>query len=129
MIVDASTGRVYDGFGDERGAEFRINSNLVIADAGDPGATGYSDNPTDSLPVRYYVWTDHKFKLIYEEACSVRNKLQSEWSDQPPNRSRRGLRCEEVNPAAQSRLRKELVACLRYVLLVWMSTRIPSRWE
>jgi hypothetical protein len=27
MIVDTLTGRVYDGFGDERGAEFKINSN------------------------------------------------------------------------------------------------------
>jgi hypothetical protein len=42
---------------------------------------------------------------------------------------RRGLRCEELNPAAQSRIRKELVACLRYVFLVWMSTRIRSRWR
>src|SRR3954469_14894555 len=42
---------------------------------------------------------------------------------------RRGLRCEELNPAAQSRIRKELVACLRYGLLVWMSTqaRLPSQ--
>jgi ankyrin repeat protein len=72
MIVDALTGRVYDGFGDERGAEFRINSNLVIADpGGGPGAIGYPDDPTDSLAVRYYVWNDHRFKLIYEEACSV----------------------------------------------------------
>ena len=29
--------------------------------------------------------------------------------------------------AAQSRIRKELVACLKYDLLVWMSTRTPSR--
>jgi hypothetical protein len=77
MIVDALTGRVYDSFGDERGAEFRINSNLVIADpGGGPGAIGYLDNPTDSLPVRYYVWSDDRFKLIYEEACSVIGKHQ-----------------------------------------------------
>jgi transposase len=35
---------------------------------------------------------------------------QSVWSDQPPIRSCRGLRCESVKPAAQSRIRKELVA-------------------
>src|SRR4051812_28419237 len=29
---------------------------------------------------------------------------------------KRGLRCEEMKPAAQSRIRKELVACLRYGL-------------
>ena len=33
------------------------------------------------------------------------------------------LRIEK--PAAQSRIRKELVACLKYDLLVWMSTRTP----
>jgi hypothetical protein len=31
--------------------------------------------------------------------------------------------------AAQSRIRKELVACLRYDLLVWTSTRTASRWQ
>jgi ankyrin repeat protein len=77
MLVDALTGRVYDGFGDERGAEFRVNSNLVIADpGGGPGASGYPDNPTDSLPVRYYVWNENRLKLIYEQACSVVEKHQ-----------------------------------------------------
>ena len=75
MIVDALTGRVYDGFGDERGAEFRIDSNLVIADSGAvSGEIAHPDEPTSSLPVRYYEWKDHKLKLIYEEACSVVNK-------------------------------------------------------
>jgi hypothetical protein len=68
MIVDARTGRVYDGFGDERGADFRINSNLVIADAG--RTDGSRDDPTTTLPVRYYVWQDNQFKLIYEQSCS-----------------------------------------------------------
>ena len=71
-IVDALNGGVYDGIGDERGADFKINSNLMISDpAYPPGGTAYGDNPSDKLPVRYYVWNDHKFKLIYEEACSV----------------------------------------------------------
>ena len=71
-IVDALSGRVYDGIGDERGADFKINSDLMISDpAYPPGGTAYGDNPTDKLPVRYYLWNDDKFKLIYEEACSV----------------------------------------------------------
>jgi len=44
-----------------------------------------------------------------------------------PESQLRGLRCDSDKPAAQSRIRKELVACLRYDLLVWMSTRTPSR--
>src|SRR3989441_1231130 len=71
-IVDALTGRVYDGIGDDRGADFKINSNLMIADpAYPPEGLAYEDSTSDKLPVRYYVWNDHKFKLIYEETCSV----------------------------------------------------------
>lgn len=77
MIVDADTGRVYDGIGDERGAEFKLTSDLLIADpALPPDLNAYTDNPTDSLPIRYYVWKGHEFKLIYEEACSVVNQHQ-----------------------------------------------------
>jgi hypothetical protein len=76
-IVDALTGRVYDGIGDERGADFRLNSNLVIADpAFSSDSNAYSGDPTYSFPVRYYVWNGHKFNLIYEEACSVVNQHQ-----------------------------------------------------
>ena len=42
-------------------------------------------------------------------------------------RSSAGYAANEVNPAAQSRIRKELVACLKYDLLVWMSTRTRLR--
>ncbi len=77
MIVDAVTGRVFGGIGDERGAEFKLGSNLAIADpGGGPGATGYTDNPTDSLPVRYYLWENNKFRLIFEEVCSVKDGHQ-----------------------------------------------------
>jgi ankyrin repeat protein len=68
-IVDAPTGLVYDGFGDERGADFKINSNLMIADPGRP-ADDNTDNPTIKLPVRYYVWQENRFTLIYEQSCS-----------------------------------------------------------
>jgi len=44
-----------------------------------------------------------------------------------PGSQCRGLRCESELTAAQSRIRKELVACLKYDLLVWMSTRTPSQ--
>jgi ankyrin repeat protein len=71
MIVDALTGRVYDGFGDERGAEFKMNSRLVIADPASPGTKAYEGDPTWGLPVRYYVWEGRSFRLIYEEACAA----------------------------------------------------------
>src|SRR5437660_2345 len=45
------------------------------------------------------------------------------------NRGNRGLRCEEVNRAAQSRIREELVACLRCALLVWMCTQRRLRLQ
>lgn len=72
MVVDAVTGRVYAGIGDERGSVFKLNSNLLIADPGDPPPVpAQAGDPTARLPVRYYVWTNHALKLIFEEACSV----------------------------------------------------------
>jgi ankyrin repeat protein len=71
MIVDALTGRVYDGFGNERGAEFKPDSRLVIADPASPGSTVNPGDPTWGLPVRYYVWEGRTFRLIYEEACAA----------------------------------------------------------
>ena len=77
MIVDAKTGRVYSGLGSERGISIRLDSNLLIADPPmGPSGFAYPDNPTDSLPVRYYVWEDHNFRLIYEEPCTVVDKRQ-----------------------------------------------------
>src|SRR5207244_12392308 len=59
-IVDALTGRVYDGIGDDRGADFKINRNLMIADpAYPPEGLAYEDNTSDKLPGRCYVWNDH----------------------------------------------------------------------
>jgi hypothetical protein len=44
-------------------------------DQGDPAdpppVPAQAGNPTDRLPVRYHVWSNHAFKLIFEEACSV----------------------------------------------------------
>jgi ankyrin repeat protein len=68
-IVDALTGRVYDGIGDERGADYKINSSLIIADPGRPADVN-GDDPTTKLPVRYYVWQENHFTLIYEQSCS-----------------------------------------------------------
>jgi len=68
-IVDALTGRVYDGIGDERGADYKIGSSLMVADPGRPPGVN-PDDPTNKLPVRYYVWQENHFKLIYEQSCS-----------------------------------------------------------
>jgi len=68
-IVDALSGRVYDGIGDERGADYKIGSSLVVADPG-RSAGANADDPTNKLPVRYYLWHENHFKLIYEQSCS-----------------------------------------------------------
>ena len=68
-VVDARNGRVYDGFGDERGTDFKINSSLIISDPGRP-AGGSRDDPTIRLPIRYYVWRDNQLDLIFEQSCS-----------------------------------------------------------
>lgn len=75
MIVDAATGEVFDGVGAQRGAQFRLDSNLYIADPAE-GDPAYPDDPTSWLPVRYYVWSGQRFKPIYEEPCSVEDKHQ-----------------------------------------------------
>jgi ankyrin repeat protein len=77
MIVDAFTGRVYDGIVTDRGTDFQLNSSLIIADpATAPPGFAFEDSTTDHLPVRYYVWDADKLKLTYEEACSVIGKNQ-----------------------------------------------------
>ena len=76
-LIDAVTGRVFDGSGAERGADFRLDSSLFIADpAQRPGDVAYSDDPVSSLPVRYLEWRDGKFMLRYVEACSVSDNHQ-----------------------------------------------------
>ena len=59
-------------------------------------------------------------------SCCVVRRAFSHYGATNPHSHLRGLRCEVVKPAAQSRIRKELVACLKYDFLVWMSTRTPS---
>lgn len=76
-IVDAITGKVYDGEGAERGTAFRLDSYLFIADPPhSPEGNAYPDNRTDTLPVRYYVWAHNKLQLIYTENCMVINNKQ-----------------------------------------------------
>jgi hypothetical protein len=82
-IVDAETGKIYGGVGDQmgagldRGASFRLDSTLFIADPPlPPDAFAYEDDPIYSVPARYYVWESQKSLLIYEESCHVVGKKQ-----------------------------------------------------
>jgi len=76
-IVDAITGKGCDGEGGERGAEFRLDSHLFIADPPYPSEwNAYPDHPSATLPVRYYVWANNKLKLVYAEDCTVINNKQ-----------------------------------------------------
>jgi ankyrin repeat protein len=68
-IADTRDGRVYDGFGAERGTDFKINSSLIISDPGRP-ADGSDEDPTLKLPIRYYAWRSNHFDLIFEQSCS-----------------------------------------------------------
>lgn len=77
MIINAKTGAVHQCVGTERGIEVRLDSKLLIADPPDGGSgLAYADNPTDKLPVRYYVWNDNSLGLIYEEPCIVIDRKQ-----------------------------------------------------
>lgn len=76
-VIDAASGKVYSGTGAERGALFRLDSALFIADPPNrPDAVAHNDDPTERQPVRYYVWRDDKFTLIYEQACSLTDNHQ-----------------------------------------------------
>ena len=77
VIVDAENGNVYGGIATERGIGINLNSNLYIADP--PYAAGtnaYADDPTATLPARYYVWDGTTLKLVYQETCTVAGKQQ-----------------------------------------------------
>ena len=76
MLIDTISGKVFDGFGAERGADFRITSSLVIADPAAPGAVAYADDPVPTLPVRYLEWDGSRFRLLDMESCSVNNYSQ-----------------------------------------------------
>jgi hypothetical protein len=72
MVIDAITGKVFDGTGAERGVLFRLDSSLLIADPPDPPeSVAYADNTVDSLPVRYLEWKNGKFSPLLVEVCSV----------------------------------------------------------
>src|SRR5262249_12273195 len=71
MLVDAITGKVFDGFGAERGADFRPDSSLVIVDP--PYPNGTSDDPVSSLPIRYLKWEKDKFVLLDVVNCSAKD--------------------------------------------------------
>ena len=79
MLIDAISGRVFDGTGAERGLTFRLDSLLAIADppdAPDSVAVAYPDDPVPTLPVRYLEWKQGKFIPLYVEACSVKDMHQ-----------------------------------------------------
>jgi Ankyrin repeats (many copies) len=71
-LVDSLSGKVYDGFGAERGADFKLNSDLVIADPPYFQPDG-DDDPIARMPVRYLVWKDNSWRLVYEQSCSAAN--------------------------------------------------------
>ena len=99
----------------------QTQSRPAASDSGDePGANSRAGGaPVSRATAAHY--------LVQLFGVNSKNRSdQSQWGDQP-RVAVRGLRWDSEEPAAQSRIRKELVACLRYDLLVWMSRRTPSR--
>lgn len=74
-FIDAKNGAVIDGVTTDRGADYRLNSNLFIADPEGDGLA-YEDNPVDSIPVSYYVMRNGKLSLVYSRACRVSGNRQ-----------------------------------------------------
>lgn len=60
-IVDAKTGKVYEGLGSGVGFDIRKNSKLVIVNP--PDSEGYYENNWWNIP-ELHVWKDGKFELL-----------------------------------------------------------------
>ncbi len=76
-FIDVRDGAVIDGVTADRGADYRLHSELFIenpADSADENA--YEDDPVDSIPVDYYVMRDGKLSLVYSQACRVSGNRQ-----------------------------------------------------
>jgi len=77
MLIDAVSGKVFNGTGTERGLNFRLDSSLAIADPPDgPDSVAYPDDVVPTLPVRYLLWKHDKFITIDVETCSVKDSRQ-----------------------------------------------------
>jgi hypothetical protein len=77
-VVDAVSGQVYHGAGNDRGAIFQLDSKLLILDPKmGPDQNAYQDNTSDTLPVRYYTWEQNRLTFLYSEPCWVVNGHQA----------------------------------------------------
>ncbi len=76
-FIDARNGKVIDGVDADRGADYRLDSELFIENpAASKDEFAYEDNPVDSLSVDYYVMRGGQLALIYSQACRVVNHRQ-----------------------------------------------------
>jgi hypothetical protein len=76
MIIDAITGKVYEGVSTDRGIVTKVDSLLFIADPPDEPHPGYIPDRSYTpawLPVRYYVWHDYALIKIFEQPCHIVN--------------------------------------------------------
>lgn len=71
-FINARNGAVIDGVDADRGADFRLDSELFIENPAQGGdELAYEDDPVDSLGVDYFVMRNSKLELIYSQACKV----------------------------------------------------------
>jgi ankyrin repeat protein len=76
-FIDARDGAVIDGISADRGADYRLDSELFIENPADgEDALAYEDDPVDSISVDYYVMRDGRLTLIYSQACRVSGHRQ-----------------------------------------------------
>ena len=74
-FIDSKDGKVYSGTGADRGADFRADSSLFIADPPFNGVA-YEDDTSVKVPIRYFVLQNNELVLIFEQACKVENSQQ-----------------------------------------------------
>ena len=78
LIVDRYSGQTYNPDHDERGAEFRPDSSLLILDPPmSPKVNAYRENVSDTLPVRYFVWKKEHLRLVSTKPCWIAGQHQA----------------------------------------------------
>ncbi len=75
-FIDVRNGKVIDGVTTDRSAEYRLDSDLFIANPSDDEEFAYEDDPGAFIPISYYVMQNGRLNLIYERACTVKDKRQ-----------------------------------------------------
>ncbi|GEM_PF-5574852 len=74
-IIDVENGKIFEfmQLKSQRGATYKINSKLFIADK-QPEISPSADDPTTTVPIRYFVFENNALKMVYRSVCSLDNQ-------------------------------------------------------